>query len=153
MCPSLLTKTKRLRPREARHLQRRQVVSCRSVLRTSLLPCDRMVTNLIICSAAKTRVAVSKSLAPPASESEASEDDDEEDDEETPAPNRISRKPPPPPPKHQKPKASSSKAREPIRLDSDIEELIEDGHDSIMDSSEDEDADEVDDLLGEETDH
>lgn len=93
------------------------------------------------------------SLAPPASESEASEDDDEEDDEETPAPNRISRKPPPPPPKHQKPKASLSKAREPIRLDSDIEELIEDGHDSIMDSSEDEDADEVDDLLGEETDH
>ena len=112
-----------------------------------------MVANLIICSAVKTRVAVSKSLAPPASESEASEDDDEEDDEETPAPNRISRKPPPPPPKHQKPKASSSKAREPIRLDSDIEELIEDGHDSIMDSSEDEDADEVDDLLGEETDH
>ncbi len=92
---------------------------------------------------------MTKTLAPPPSETEEDEDegdedeDDEEDQEATPAPSRGRGQ-------GDATKAQPSKVREAEKSDAEIDDLL-DGeiqHDSIMDSSEEEDADEVDDLLG-----
>lgn len=76
---------------------------------------------------------------PPASESEVddeeSEEDEEEDDDPTPAPNRI---------RQAVPKNDLSKIRAAARRVAEMDDTRED---SIMDSDEEEDADEVDDLL------
>lgn len=103
----------------------------------------------------KSRVAVSKTLAPPPSESEdgdegedeeeeltageeeltaGEEEEEEEDSDPTPAPNRIR--------KHTDGGAAGIKnaARR-------LAEVANTREDSIMDSSDEEDADEVDDLL------
>lgn len=88
---------------------------------------------------------MSKTLtAPPPSDSEEdeAEDDDDEDDEEeedndpTPAPNRIR--------KHANDASGVAGIREAARR---VYEVSFTREDSIMDSSDDEDADEVDDLL------
>ncbi|KAI0090375.1 nuclear condensing complex subunit [Irpex rosettiformis] len=93
-------------------------------------------------AAVKSRAAVSKNLAPPPSESEDDEEDRDEDDEEdeeedddpTPAPNRI----------RKRTNDSAAGIREAARR---VSEVAFEREDSIMDSSSDEDADEVDDLL------
>jgi hypothetical protein len=91
----------------------------------------------------KSRAAVSKTLAPPPSESEedAEEDededdseDDDEDDEPTPAPNRIRRV-----------QDNGRSIREAARRVAEANTFARE--DSIIAPSDDEDADEVDDLL------
>ncbi|PSR90834.1 hypothetical protein PHLCEN_2v4803 [Hermanssonia centrifuga] len=94
-------------------------------------------------AADKSRVAVTKTLAPPPSETEeedegGEDEEDEEDDEATPAPSKG------------RGQGDATKVREAAKSHTEIDDLS-DGeiqHDSIMDSSEEEDADEVDDLLG-----
>ena len=93
-----------------------------------------------MCSADKSRVAVSKNLAPPPSD----DDDEEEDDEPTPAPNRIRKGPP------VLNNSGVARVREAARRVVEATDMRDPDsrEDSIMDSSDEEDADEVDDLLG-----
>lgn len=77
------------------------------------------------------------------SEEDTQDDDDEEDDEETPAPNRIQR--------NAYQRSDAARRRESARVDADIDEMLSTPiarpPPMVVDTSEDEDADEVDELL------